>query len=258
VARLLALAAERWSYRPGRVRAFAAVSDGVREELLLHYPGIEVSVTPNGVDLDRFHPNARARVGLRESCGLSDEPVAVFVGSDWIRKGLAVGIHALARVRRQGSDLRLWVIGAGDQTRFCDLALELGVASAVSFFGTRVDVERFLAAADMFILPSQYEAFSLVTLEAAASGLPVIMPTVNGASELVGDNEAGLLVEMTADSLGGALMRLVDDTDLRNRLGRQARTRATRYGWNSSIEAVRRLYVSLLGNQPDAMASGSG
>jgi glycosyltransferase involved in cell wall biosynthesis/GT2 family glycosyltransferase len=243
---LLALAAERWCYRPGRVRAFAAVSEGVRGELLRHYPGIEVSVTPNGVDLDRFHPNPRIRSGMRQGRGLSDEPLAVFVGGDWTHKGLALSIQALAGVQARGRDLHLWVIGAGDQSRFSALAQKLGVASVVSFFGTRDDVESFLAAADIFILPSQYEAFSLVTLEAAASGLPVIMPALNGASEVVGDNEAGLLVETTAESVGAALARLVDDTDLRNRLGRQARKRATRYGWEPSIEAVSRLYFSLL------------
>jgi UDP-glucose:(heptosyl)LPS alpha-1,3-glucosyltransferase len=234
------------------VTTFAAVSDGVRKELLRHYPGIVVQVTPNGVDLDRFHPDAYARADVRRSTGVADEPVAVFVGGDWIRKGLAVGMQALAGVRARGIDLRLWVIGAGDEARFSTLALQLGVGSAVSFFGSRDDVERFLAAADVFILPSQYEAFSLVTLEAAASGLPVIMPAINGACELVGDNEAGLLVEPTADTLVAALARLADDTDLRGRLARQARKRAMLYGWDASIGAVTQVYASLLRNETSA------
>jgi glycosyltransferase involved in cell wall biosynthesis len=230
------------------------VSNGVSEELLQHYPGVQVQVTPNGVDLDRFHPDASARVDLRRSTGLAEEPVAVFVGGDWDHKGLAIGMHALAEVRAQGIDLQLWVVGAGDQDRFSTLAKELGVASAVSFFGKRDDIERFLAAADVFILPSRYEAFSLVTLEAAASGLPVIMPAINGASELVGDNEAGLMVERTADSVAAALARLVDDPELRSRLGRQARKRATQYAWDKSIEAVTEIYASLL--RDETCASG--
>ena len=257
-ARVLALSAERWCYRPGRLRAFAAVSNGVRDELRQHYPGIRVQVTPNGVDLDRFHPDPATRADLREKAGLADEPVAVFIGGDWDRKGLAISISALAEVRTQGIDLQLWVVGEGDQDHFSLLAMDLGVRSAVSFFGPRDDTERFLAAGDVFILPSLYEAFSLVTLEAAASGLPVIMPAINGAVELVGNNEAGLIVERTADSVATALTRLVEDTNLRSRLARQARERATHYGWDESTEAVTRLYASLLRDETCAKGVTKG
>ena len=246
LARLLALAAEGWCYRPGRVRALAAVSSGVRDELLRSYPGVDVRVTPNGVDLDRFRPDVSARADVRAKLGLTDRPVAVFVGGDWDRKGLAVAIGALAQVRARGVDLQLWVVGAGDRARFSGLATELGLGSDVSFFGARNDIERFLAAADVFILPSLYEAFSLVTLEAAASELPVIMPRINGAAELVGDNEAGLLVERTVDSVATALGTLVGDADLRTRLGRQARCRATEYAWDRSVAAMTDVYASLL------------
>jgi glycosyltransferase involved in cell wall biosynthesis/GT2 family glycosyltransferase len=246
VARFLALAAERWCYRPGRVRTFAAVSDGVRTELLRHYPGVKVQVTQNGVDLDRFHPDASARADLRRHTGLTDEPVAVFVGGDWDRKGLAIGIQALAEVRARGIDLRLWVVGAGDRDRFSALAQELGVASAVSFFGTRDDVERFLAAADMFILPSLYETFSLVGFEAAATGLPVVVTSVYGISDLVKDHAAGILVERNAESLASGLVRLVREPDLCRRLGQGALQSAQRYSWKASVAALTDLYQSLL------------
>jgi glycosyltransferase involved in cell wall biosynthesis len=246
LARLLALAAERWCYRPGRVRAFAAVSDGVRKELLRHYPGVEVQVTPNGVDLDRFHPNASARADLRRSIGLADEPVAVFIGGDWDRKGLAVGMQALAEVRGRGIDLRLWVIGAGDQDRFSALAKDLGVESAVSFFGTRDDVERFLAAADVFILPSLYETFSLVGFEAAATGLPVVVTRVHGISDLVKDHAAGILVDRDAKSFADGLVRLAQEPDLRRSLGQGALTGAQRYSWKASTNVLADLYQSLL------------
>ncbi len=140
--------------------------------------------------------------------------------------------------------------GRGDRARFEELARTLQVSSDLQFFGQRADTERFYSAADVFVLPTSYEAFSLVTLEAAASGLPVIMPAINGASELVGDDEAGLLVERTVDSVVAALARIVDDADLRSRLGREARRRATRYAWDDTTRAVTELYALLLGSEP--------
>lgn len=246
ITRLLALSAERWSYRPSRLRAFAAVSDGVRDELRLHYPGISVQVTPNGVDLDRFQPRPSVREELRVDQNARDSAVALFVGGNWDHKGLDIALEAIALLQARGHDVRLWVVGDGERQCFDELAQTLNISSCVQFFGRRVDTERFYTAADALVFPTSYEAFSLVTLEAAASGLPVIMPRVNGASDIVGNNEAGLLVDLTADSVAAAFASLVDDAELRVRLGRQARKRATRYAWDDSIEAVTQLYSSLL------------
>jgi UDP-glucose:(heptosyl)LPS alpha-1,3-glucosyltransferase len=246
IAHTLALAAERWCYRPSRLRAFAAVSAGVRDELLAHYPDVRVQVTPNGVDLDRFHPDGTARAELRRIAGLTDEPVAIFVGGDWDRKGLAVGIKALSDVRARDLALQLWVVGLGDQDRFSLLAEELGVASAISFFGVRYDVERFLAAADMFILPSLYETFSLVGFEAAATGLPVVVTPVHGIRDLVRDDGAGILVERDSVSFADALARLAQDPDLRHHLGQKALGGSRRYSWSASVASQTELYRSLL------------
>jgi len=246
VARLLALAAERWCYAPGRLRAFAAVSDGVREELAAHYPGVKVRVIPNGVDLDRFRPDASARAELRSAVGLTDEPVAIFVGGDWDRKGLAIGIQALAEVRGQGIALQLWIVGRGDHDRFVALANKWGVASAVAFFGERYDVEHFLAAADMLILPSLYETFSLVGFEAAATGLPIVVTRVHGIGDLVRDEGGGVLVERTTASVANALATVARDPNLRRCLGQQALLGSQKYSWTASTGSVANLYRSLL------------
>lgn len=246
LARLLALAGERWCYQPRRLRAFAAVSSGVGAEVSSHYPGIPVHVTPNGVDHERFHPDPEAREAVRNANGLRDEPVAVFVGGDWDRKGLGIVLHALEHVRRDGPDLRLWVIGSGNQARFSMLANQLGVASAVSFLGPRGDVERLLAAADVFVLPSLYETFSLVAFEAAACGLSIVATPVHGIVDLLAHKDAGILVDRDAESVGAALARLAGDADLRSRLGRGALTRSADYTWEASAASVLDIYRSLL------------
>ena len=102
VARAMAIAAERFCYRPGRTSLFASVSDGVRRELEQHYPGVPIAITPNGVDLERFRPDATVRSDLRGAEQVGDDPVCLFVGGDWDRKGLGVAIEAVSLVEATG------------------------------------------------------------------------------------------------------------------------------------------------------------
>jgi glycosyltransferase involved in cell wall biosynthesis len=236
----LALVAERWSYRRGRVKTLAAVSTGVAAEVGRFYPGVDVAVTPNGVDAMRFAPDKVAREDVRAAQGVGDELVLVFVGGDWDRKGLALAIEALAIVRPE-APCRLWVVGRGDADRFGGIAARLGVSDAVTFFGSRSDTERYCQAADVFVLPSQYETFSLGAFEAASCGLPLVITKIHTATELVGDEEAGFVVEPEAAAIATAIKALTDDSS-RARMGRAARRRALGFTWEESASSVARLY----------------
>jgi glycosyltransferase involved in cell wall biosynthesis len=244
--RILALASERWSYRPSRLRTFAAVSRGVAEEVVGYYPEIPAAITPNGVDVERFRPDPEAGAALRGAEDVGDDVVALFVGGDWDRKGLHLTIEALSKVRANGHDLRLWVVGRGDETRFAALAKQFGVAPFVRFFGPRLDTGPYYQAADLFVLPSAYETFSLVCFEAAVCGLPLIIPQLSGASEIVGSDEGGLLVERSAESVAVALVTLTADPALRSRQGAEARRRAATYTWQHSADSMLNLYETLL------------
>jgi glycosyltransferase involved in cell wall biosynthesis len=247
VSRVLSLAAERWTYRPSRVRTVAAVSTGVSQELQHHYPGVRVEITPNGVDTDRFRPDPDVRRGLRLEEGIDlDQFVALFVGGNWDHKGLPIAIESIAKGREMGSPIdELWVVGSGDTALSRSIAMSHDVADAVKFFGSRPDVERFYKAADCFVLPSLYEAFSLVLLEAAASGLPIITTPVNGVAELDGDR-AMLIVDRSADALAKAIADLRTDPDLIDRLSQAGRARALSYTWADSVESVLRIYRDLV------------
>lgn len=247
--RTLALSAERWCYRPSRLSGLAAVSEGVAKEATRHYPSVPVTVTPNGVDAERFHPDSAARTVLRSAEHVEDSFVVLFVGGDWRRKGLPLLIEALAQASGKGMDLRLWVVGNGDEEGFRRLVEQLRLESRVRFFGARRDTERYYQAADVFCMPSLYEAFSLAFLEAAACGLPLVIPPISGASELVGADEGGLLVERTPEAFGRALAQLAADPQLRTRMGNEARRRALAYTWQRSADSVLALYAELLANR---------
>jgi UDP-glucose:(heptosyl)LPS alpha-1,3-glucosyltransferase len=175
----------------------------------------------------------------------TDRVVALFVGGDWDRKGLAIAIESLAVAVDRGAELELWVVGAGDERRFRRIAERAGVSARVRFFGFRAVADPYYAAADVFVLPTAYEAHPLVPHEAAAAGLPVVVTRVNGVDELIGEDEAGMLVERNPDAVGAALARLALDHELRERLGRAARARTRELTWERSSERMVSLYRRL-------------
>jgi glycosyltransferase involved in cell wall biosynthesis len=247
LAHRVSVAAERWCYRPARLRRAAAVSRGVAGEFAAAYPGIPVSITPNGVDLVRFAPDPAVRHEVRRDAGVAtDDVVVLFVGGDWVRKGLAVAIGAVGRLARTGAPVRLWVVGRGDEDRYRALAAEEGVADRVTFFGFRPDRERFFRGADVFTLPSAYETFCIAAFEAAAAELPIVMTPVNDVGALVRDGTGGALVERNPDVLAAALAPFVSDPVFRNADGRAARARVQRYTWDASTASVLDLYRELL------------
>lgn len=247
LARVLALLAERWCYRAPRLRSFAAVSNGVAEEIRAHYPGIPVAITPNGVDTSCFRPDVAQRMAMREHLGIEKHQcVALFVGGDWNRKGLELVLEGVTKARSEGADVVLWVVGPGDEARFRAKSSALGISDVTLFFGTRSDTECFYQAADVFVFPSAYETFSIVCFEAAASGLPLIISPLHGASELVGKNEGGFIVDRTAVSLASALVTFTEDPALRCMLGAEALRRAQSFTWKASAASLVVAYHQLV------------
>jgi glycosyltransferase involved in cell wall biosynthesis len=248
LSRLLAIGAERWCYRPDRVRILAAVSRGVEQELQHYYPHVPTRLTPNGLEVECLRPASEVRRRARVTEGVAeDDLVVLFVGGDWDRKGLAVAIKGFAEGNAQlRQTFWLWIVGRGDEQRFRAIAEQQHVARRVKFFGARKDPEHFYQAADVFVLPTLYETFSLAAFEAAASGLPVVAPAVSGIDELIGGDEAGIVVERTPESVGAALARLAADPGLRTRMGTEGRRRASVYTWERSVESVLSVYAELL------------
>jgi glycosyltransferase involved in cell wall biosynthesis len=194
---------------------------------------------------------------LRSSEQVEDDvTVALFIGSDWDHKGLAIALDAVARARSTGlTKLDLWVVGRGDRARFQIEATRLGIADAVRFFGFRRDTERFYQAADVFVFPSAYETFSLVSFEAAASGLPIVSTHLNGVEELLGMSGAGYMVQRRADAFAEALAFLAMNQAERRAKGEVARARATDFTWERSTRSVLALYSELLRGAREARAA---
>ena len=245
----LAIGAERWTYRAARLRLLAPVSHQVAEELGETYPGVAVKDTPNGVDLDRFRPDPATRRAVRSELNTADRTtVALFVGGDWDRKGLAIAIDALAVARASGAAVELWALGSGDERRFKAQAATAGVAGAVRFLGRRPEAERYYQAADVYLCCSSYEAFSLALLEAAACALPLVTTRVGGVAEVLEEagEPGGVVIARRPEEVGAALGALAADADLRACYGRAARRRAKQLGWDRLADTVDGIYRDLL------------
>lgn len=155
-----------------------------------------VTVVYNGVDLDRFHPRNRAlhRSAARSEAGVpGDAWVVLFLGSGFARKGLNTAIEGFAALRDPRS--RLIVVGRDDAAPYRALAEKLGIGARVVWLGARADPERWYAAADVVVLPSRYEPFGNVHLEALASGVPVVTSTRAGGAEILAPGRNGAVVD---------------------------------------------------------------
>jgi glycosyltransferase involved in cell wall biosynthesis len=201
---------EPWVYR--HVEQIVVPSQGLAEELAREYPVArgKIQVLYNPVATERMRrPSDFDRTSLRGNLGWSDEDrILVFVAlGHFERKGLPALLDGLAQAR--DPRLRLLVVGGqpGAVAAYEAKVDRLGLRARVRFTGNRSDVRPYLWSADAFVLPSHYEAFPLVVLEAAAAGLPLIATPVHGVRELLRDGENGILVEPNPDSIAAALTR---------------------------------------------------
>jgi UDP-glucose:(heptosyl)LPS alpha-1,3-glucosyltransferase len=239
LALFLALGLERWCYRPSRVRRMTAVSELVRDELRVHYrlESVPIDVIPNGADAERFRPDPERRRRARERLRLDHGAlVAAFVGGDWPRKGLGLAIEAVAQ-----AGWTLLVAGGGDAARWRAAADAQG--ADVRFLGHTSRPEQVLWAADAFLLPSRYEGFALVTVEAAAAGLPLLVTAATGAAGLA-ERAGGGALPREAAAFAAQLRRLGADPALRAALGERARAAAGAMTWPRIVDAYARAYGS--------------
>ncbi|MCK4738573.1 MAG: glycosyltransferase family 4 protein [Deltaproteobacteria bacterium] len=197
----------------------------------------KVRVIYNGIDRELFSPAVKKeRPSLRRELGIGDEKVVgLYVSNNWKRKGLKTIIRGM---KGRDENMVIIVVGRGKKERFLRLARSEGLRdSSLIFAGVRTDVERFYGGSDFFVLPTQYDPCSNATLEAMATGLPVITTDSNGASEFIEEGESGFILKDSEDSktLGLYLDRLQDST-LRATMGERATKAVSELSWERTME----------------------
>ncbi|HXH20991.1 MAG TPA: glycosyltransferase family 4 protein [Dehalococcoidia bacterium] len=247
--RVLALAAqlaERLAWR--RADVLVVKSAFMRDALVQEHraPAEKILVIPNGVDFDRF-AHAETSTALRAWTAADGQPhiVIAFSGRLVAMKNVSGLLRAFALMRNR-ERVRLLVVGDGDQRPALEeQARALGVAARCFFTGLTDRVEQFLAAADIFVLPSTYEPFGNALVEAMAAGVAPVAFRPDGhrirtaSAEIIRDGETGILADHPSpDNLARVLDELVQNPDLRRRLGRRAQEDCrNRFSWKKCAEA---------------------
>ncbi len=214
-------------------------------------PAERITVIPLGVNLDRFAPADRA--AARAELGIDDEErILLAIGRIQPLKGLDILIRSLAEVTDRDG-ISLWIIGGDDRaadeiSRLRALAEEFSVASMVRFVGP-VEHEAlpdYYNAADVVVMPSFYESFGLVAVEAMASGVPVVASRVGGLSSTVSDGRTGYLIPWRCpEPFAEKIELLLRNEQLRSSLGSAAVDRMQMYSWPEISRQLCALYEDL-------------
>jgi glycosyltransferase involved in cell wall biosynthesis len=212
-------------------------------------PANKIRVIANGVDTFRFSPP-------QSRCGESPELPARRPGDHVVAcvanllpiKNIDTLLRNWRKVAMADPQAKLWLIGEGPMHQpLARLSETLRVADTVEFLGQRDDIPDLLRAADLFVLPSCYEGSSNATMEAMATGLPVIAFDVGGMSELVRTNHTGWLVPADEpDRLADVILGALIDRSARQRAGQAARRAVlAEHGLSDWVDRYTHLYLTL-------------
>ncbi len=227
-----------------RCDALVAPSESMAEVLRTQGMNDDISIWSRGVDRTIFDP-AHRDLAWRQGLGIGDGEVAVgFLGRVVMEKGLDVFAETMALLRNRAVPHKVLVVGEGPaRAWFAERVPE------ASFTGmlTHAELGRAVASMDMLLNPSVTETFGNVTLEARASGLPVIAARATGSTSLVAHDRTGTLVE--PGDIGGfadAVAAYVADPDLRAKHGAAGEARSRAYAWDAINRAVADVYLRLV------------
>jgi D-inositol-3-phosphate glycosyltransferase len=215
-----------------------AATDKGRQELELFYGAApdKISIVPCGVNMELFRPVEQRLV--RQKLGLKDEKILVFVGRLDPLKGIERLLEAIPRLR-EFPGVKLIIIGGDESSRgevekLQKLSAELGIQDRVSFHGTvrQTELPCYYGAADVCVVPSYYESFGLVALEALACGTPVVAATIGDVKNIIRQGKNGYVVsENTPEALAEGIAKILKWPVRDIETVRSTRASVARFAW---------------------------
>lgn len=240
--------AEKRLFTSARLKWVVCNSQMVADELKHWFslPDEKIRVIYSGVDTTVFHPDLKQhRQEIRQQYRIgSYSDMILFVGSGYGRKGLATAIRAIAKTE----NMVLVVIGKDShQWRYKNLAKRLGVTHRVRFIGPQKDVKPFYGAADALVLPTLYDPFPNVILEAMACALPVLTSFKSGAVDIIQSGQNGYLANaLDSDTLALQMMALQQDQQLKQKVGEAALNTVSEMTLENMAKNYHNLYKEVL------------
>lgn len=240
----------------------ATLAEKSQLEFLYEAPSSKISVIPPGVDTRHFYPIPKDEA--KEVVGVPDDSHTIlFVGRIEPLKGIDKLIQAISIIQNNG-ELRccphnLVIIGGepnakpedmnAEMARLQDMVEDLGIENFVIFLGKQDQqmLPYYYSASEIVVMPSHYESFGMVALEAMACGTPVVASQVGGLAFLVRDGETGFVVPGNdVHLLAKRLVELIKDKELRNKLGNKSAEYAQLYAWENISEKMIEVYNQVL------------
>lgn len=166
------------------------------------------------------------------------------MGGLWHEKGVSLLIQSLPRMRHL--DSKLVVVGGGDEDEFGGRADALGVRDRVIFAGRTPHPERYYAMGDCFTFLSKAEGLALVQAEAAASGLPLLLPDELGPSRLLEDGVSGLRCKYTPESVAQKLDAFASDRDFLRQAGEASHRNSLHFSWDNQADTIESILLQHL------------
>jgi len=233
--------------RANRVIAVSGAAKGFC--VALGVPDDKIEVIPNGVDLSIFNTDVDGSA-MRTKLGVKQEPLVATAIRLVKRKGPKHLVNAFSKVLKAIPNAKLAIAGGGAEAASLRTQIKkLGMERSVFMLGKlqREQVARLMAAADVFVLPSLFESFGLVLLEAMAVGTPVVCTQTQGALEIVENGKDGLVVPPgDDDALAGAVVRALSDKQLAEHLKTNGlKTVHERFSWEKTAKKTLALYKTV-------------
>jgi 1,4-alpha-glucan branching enzyme len=200
----------------------------------------KIAIIPNGVNLEKFNNSHGQKKDLE------GDPSILFLGLVSKLKGVDVLIEAVAKLRFDLPDLKLHIVGHGDDIResLLQLIKRLHLENFVIFHGAAdpATTPAYYKSADIFVHPSRYEGFGITILEAMASGIPIVASSIGSFTEILVNGQTALLFRREdPDDLAKALLSLAQDSALKKRLSQNGLTEVQNYSW----QKISKKYVVL-------------
>ena len=206
---------------------------------------------PNGIELKTFNlPFSKDY--CRRILGLDNaKEIVLYLSALYPLKGPQVLLRAIPNILKAHKDVLFVFVGGGDVDKYKRLSKELDVQDHVKFTGYIKEELKplYYKASDVFVLPSieTFEVFPLVLLEASASGLPMVVSDLNTFKCIIEDGYNGMVTKRgDPKALADAIVHLLENEDVRRRMGENARRKAERYSWEKIAEMTEKLYEQVL------------
>ena len=249
------LTIEKQIFKPDHYGYIIANSKLCKQQLMscYHVPEDRIEVIYNGVDLNRFNPGVkqRYRKQVREKIAVdTDARVMLYVSRNYKRKGLEQLIRSVSLLKKNRHRIKLVVVGRETSRPYQRLAAELGVADRVIFIDETPAVEEYYGASDFLILPTLYDPFSNVCLEALACGLPVITTRNNGAAELINEGVNGGVLEDAnrLEAMAEKISRMIPE-GVCETMGEHAAVTARHYTLEKNLEKTLEIYNKVISDR---------